>query len=133
MSNNNSNSNVVNNEVTSATNNLYTIWTVSHMTQLATQAAQIFQSLYGYDFVIEEKTMDEIEDRLANYGDISELPDLILVHDNYLQKYIRQYPNLFVNLDGLLDISVYNNAKITNVSWNGVLYGCPCTCEPVAL
>lgn len=133
MSNNNSNSNVENNEVTSATNNLYTIWTVSHMMQLATQAAQIFQSLYGYDFVIEEKTIDEIEDRLANYGDISELPDLLLVHDNYLQKYIRQYPNLFVNLDGLLDISIYNNAKITNVSWNGVLYGCPCTCEPVAL
>ena len=133
MSNKYTNNNVVNNNVVSATSNNYIIWTVSYMMQLATQAVQIFQSLYGCDFVVEEKTMDEIEDRLANYGDISELPDLLLVHDNYLQKYIRQYPNLFVNLDGLLDISIYNNAKITNVSLNGVLYGCPCMCEPVAL
>ena len=89
MSNKYTNNNVVNNNVVSATSNNYIIWTVSYMMQLATQAVQIFQSLYGCDFVVEEKTMDEIEDRLANYGDISELPDLLLVHDNYLQKYIK--------------------------------------------
>ena len=133
MSNKYTNNNVVNNNVVSATSNNYIIWTVSYMMQLATQAVQIFQSLYGCDFVVEEKTMDEIEDRLANYGEISELPDLLLVHDSYLQKYIRQYPNLFVNLDSVLDVSIYNNAKIMNVSLHGVPYGCPCTCEPVAL
>ncbi|MBR1677337.1 MAG: carbohydrate ABC transporter substrate-binding protein [Clostridia bacterium] len=133
MSKSNAKKIVMNNVMSRTTNNVYTIWTVSSMMGIATQAVQIFQNLYGYNFVVEEITMDAIEDRLENYVDISDLPDLLLVHDSYLQKYIRQYPNLFMDLYGVLDFSIYNNAKIMNVSLNGVPYGCPCTCEPVAL
>ena len=46
MSNKYTNNNVVNNNVVSATSNNYIIWTVSYMMQLATQAVQIFQSLF---------------------------------------------------------------------------------------
>ena len=133
MNNNKAKIGAVNNAITKKTNNTYTIWAVSYMMEMATQAAQIFQGAYGCNFVVEEITMDAIDYRLANYSDISELPDLLLIHDSYLQKYIRKYPHLFFTLDGVLDFGVYTNAKVMNISLYGIPYGCPCVCEPVAL
>ena len=133
MNNNKAKIGAVNNAITEKTNNTYTIWAVSYMMEMATQAAQIFQGAYGCNFVVEEITMDAIDYRLANYSDISELPDLLLIHDSYLQKYIRKYPHLFFTLEGVLDFGVYTNAKVMNISLYCVPYGCPCVCEPVAL
>ncbi len=116
--------------------NNFVIWTYGPYKQIAEKAVELFDEMdFVLPFVVEELFPNEIYDRLTYINTNEEwqsLPDLILVPDMLLRKYIRTFPHLFATMDSI-DTSVVTDAKRINVTYLDRVYGCPCSSEPVAL
>lgn len=119
------------------------IWATGVLTKIAERAIELYQEYVGTDvsFVVEEFTPQEMFDLLNfyneniinNYEPIDALPNLILMYDQNIKKFLKNYNIPLVALDDWLDTSVYMPCKITNITHDNHLYGVPCTNEPVAL
>lgn len=62
-----------------------------------------------------ENSWDDIQTKLATAaasGDTSTLPDIVLLNDNAIQKYVTTYPDLFENLEGSgIDFTKFGESK----------------------
>lgn len=111
------------------------IWAWGKFAKIANKAIELYQEHIApsASFEVEELTPQEIYDRLFNYNEIDELPNIILVYDQEIKKYLKDFNGLFSTLDNWLDPSVYTSCKIANVTYKDHLYGVPFTSEPIAL
>lgn len=63
---------------------------------------------------------------IANSGDYSQLPDIILMQDTSIPMLVRSYPDVFHSLaDSGINTDDYDQSKIAWCSYNGELYAVP--------
>lgn len=53
------------------------------------------------------------------------LPDIVLVNDSNIQKFVKSYPGAFADFTGNLDISQFSSYKTDILTVDGKLYGVP--------
>jgi len=59
-------------------------------------------------------------------GDMSSLPDIVLFQDHYIQSYVADYPDCWVDLEGAdIDWSDFGAEKLSYSTIEGVHYGVP--------
>ena len=79
--------------------------------------------------VTENSSSNDIEvllTTIASSGDHSLLPDIFLMQDNSLQKYVAYYPELFTDLtDSGIDFSEFAPSKVAYSTIGGRHYGVP--------
>ncbi len=94
------------------------------------EAAKVYQQT-NPDFQINviENSWDDIQTKLATAaasGDMSTLPDIVLLNDNAIQKYVSTYPSLFENLDNSgIDFSKFGESKCAYSVVNNNHYAVP--------
>lgn len=83
----------------------------------------------GFNVKITENSSDTIETKLTtaiSAGDLSTLPDIFCMQDNSFQKFVTNYPDIFVPLtDKGIDFSQFGAAKVAYSTVNGDNYGLP--------
>ncbi len=112
------------------------IWAYGSYTKLVETAIAHYQEHIDSEVIFEVKnlTPSQIYDRLDSYKNINELPNIILVDDQELKKYLKKFNGVFATFENNLNTDFYTNCKLANItSEDGLLYGCPCSSEPVAL
>lgn len=79
--------------------------------------------------VIEQGQSSDIENAITlagSAGDYSNLPDIILFQDHYIQRYVSDYPDAFVSVDDAdVDWSGIGAEKLSYSTIGGVHYGFP--------
>lgn len=115
------------------------IWASGGYLEMARKAVEMYRERdEDMKFELIEKYPSEISTALENaeerWNEDSDSPNIILVHDQDLKKYIKKYPNFFCSLDGFIDPYLFMSFKATNITTRkGEVYGCPCSSEPAAL
>ena len=62
----------------------------------------------------------------ASSGDYSQVPDIVLFQDHYIQNYVLNYPDAWQNLDGAeIDWNNFGAEKLSYSTVDGVHYGVP--------
>lgn len=111
------------------------IWAYSKYIEIINKAIEQYQNIdSGILFEVVEKIPSEMEHELdgliATQG---ELPNIILVNDQEIERYIKKYPRLFSNLDDYIDKSAFREFKAKNITFRGSIYACPCSNDQEAL
>jgi lactose/L-arabinose transport system substrate-binding protein len=79
--------------------------------------------------IVEQSQSSDIENAItlaASSGDYSNLPDIVLFQDHYIQKYVADYPDAFVPVEGAdIDWSDFGAEKLSFSNINGEHYGVP--------
>ncbi len=79
--------------------------------------------------IIEQSQSSDVEDAITlagSSGDYSQLPDIVLFQDHYIQRYVTDYPDAFVSVDDAdVDWSDFGEEKLSYSTVNGVHYGFP--------
>lgn len=94
------------------------------------EAGKVYQADHP-DFSVEvtETPWEDVQTKLttaATSGDLSTLPDIILMQDNAFQKNVISYPDAFVDLtDSGIDFSQFGEAKTAYSVIDGKNYGVP--------
>lgn len=94
------------------------------------EAGKVYQADHP-DFSVEvtETPWEDVQTKLttaATSGDLSTLPDIILMQDNAFQKNVISYPDAFVDLtDSAIDYSQFGEAKTAYSVIDGKNYGVP--------
>lgn len=111
------------------------IWAYGDFVEIANRAVAHYQKDIdsSIQFDVLEISAQEIPERLIIGRDVNELPDIILVRDQEIKKYLKDFRDLFSVLDDCVESGAYNACKIVNITDGEHLYGCPCSSEPVAL
>ncbi len=98
----------------------------------ALQAAEAAYQKVNPDFkldIVQQSGSSDVEQAVtlaASSGDLSTLPDIVLFQDHYIQRYVRDYPNVWVNVDDAgIDWTDFGAEKISYSTINGVHYGVP--------
>ena len=94
------------------------------------KAAELYAKDHeGFKVDITEIQQGDIETKITtavNAGDLSTLPDILLMQDNSFQKYISFYPDIFTDLtDCGIDFSEFAEAKTAYSVMDGKNYGVP--------
>ncbi|MDD2972621.1 MAG: extracellular solute-binding protein [Lachnospiraceae bacterium] len=94
------------------------------------QAGEIYQESHPeFTLNVIETPATDAQTKLttaATSGDLSTLPDIILINDSAFQKNVISYPDVFVDLtDSGIDFTKFGPAKVTNSVVNGKNYGVP--------
>ena len=106
-----------------------TIWTWDKTFNIA--AMNVAKEMYQKDhpdveITIEEVLSEDIESRvIASNGDTSTLPDIILVQDNSIEKFVTNYPEVYHDITGKFDLSGFSAAKVAYSTVDGKNYGIP--------
>ena len=108
-----------------------TIWTWDPNFNIA--AMKVAKEMYAeinpdVEVIIEEVLSEDIETRVitaASSGDISNLPDIMLVQDNSFQKMVMNYPEVYGNLTGKYDYEGFPAGKLAYSIVNGQNHGIP--------
>jgi len=108
-----------------------TIWTWDPNFNIA--AMKVAKEMYAQinpdvEVVIEEVLSEDIETRVitaASAGDLSNLPDIMLVQDNSFQKMVMNYPEVYGNLTGKYDYEGFPAGKLAYSVVNGQNHGIP--------
>jgi lactose/L-arabinose transport system substrate-binding protein len=77
---------------------------------------------------LDVQDITEIEQKLLtalSANDTSTLPDIILMQDNSIQKYVTNFPRAFLPVNGKVDISNFAQFKLNVGNINGQNYGVP--------
>ncbi|MDR3144993.1 MAG: ABC transporter substrate-binding protein [Treponema sp.] len=77
---------------------------------------------------LDVQDITEIEQKLLtalSANDTSTLPDIILMQDNSIQKFVTNFPNAFLPVNGKVDISRFAQFKLDVGNVNGQNYGVP--------
>ena len=88
-----------------------TIWTWDKNFNI--KAMQVAKEMYQKDHPdveinIEEVLSEDVETRVitaASAGDISNLPDIMLIQDNSAQKFVLSYPEVYADITGKYDFT----------------------------
>jgi len=108
-----------------------TIWTWDPNFNIA--AMKVAKEMYAeinpdVEVIIEEVLSEDIETRVitaASSGDISNLPDIMLVQDNSFQKMVMNYPMVYGDLTGKYDYEGFPAGKLAYSTVNGQNHGIP--------
>ena len=108
-----------------------TIWTWDPNFNI--KSMQIAKEMYQKDhpdveIVIEEVLSEDIETRVitaASAGDISNLPDIMLIQDNSAQKFVLSYPEVYADITGKYDFDGFASGKLAYSVVEGKNYGIP--------
>ena len=128
--------------MTNSTNRNIVIWAYGEFFEIANEAVLMYQSECGSEVTFQvvdmHSPMELYENltRLNNMGDESsfnELPNILLVHDEELKQYLKEFPGFFAFFDNDMDTSMFMSYKMANVTHLNAIYGFPCSSDPVAL
>lgn len=108
-----------------------TIWTWDPNFNIA--AMKVAKDMYAkinpdVEVVIEEVLSEDIETRVitaASAGDISNLPDIMLIQDNSAQKFVLSYPEVYADITGKYDFEGFAEGKLAYSIVDGKNYGVP--------
>lgn len=79
--------------------------------------------------VIEQSQSSDVENAITlagSAGDYSTLPDIVLFQDHYIQKYVADYPDAFVPVEGAeVTWDDFSAEKLSYSTIDGVHYGMP--------
>ena len=108
-----------------------TIWTWDPNFNIAAMKAA--KEMYNaehpdVEIVIEEVLSEDIETRVitaASAGDISNLPDIMLIQDNSAQKFVLSYPEVYADITGKYDFDGFAEGKLAYSIVDGKNYGVP--------
>lgn len=95
------------------------------------EAGQIYKDTVNSEFGLKvvETLSDDCETKLttaATSGDLSTLPDIVLMQDNSYQKFVHAYPEAFTDLTDLgIDFSQFPAGKLAYSTVDGKNYGVP--------
>ena len=113
-----------------------TIWTWDPNFNIA--AMKVAKEMYNaehpdVEIVIEEVLSEDIETRVitaASAGDISNLPDIMLIQDNSAQKFILNYPSVYADITGKYDFDGFAEGSWRTLSWTARTTACRSTRAP---
>ncbi len=108
-----------------------TIWTWDKNFNI--KAMEVAKEMYNkehpdVEISIEEVLSEDLETRVitaASAGDISNLPDIMLIQDNSAQKFVLSYPEVYADITGKYDFSGFAEGKLAYSTVNGKNYGVP--------
>ena len=108
-----------------------TIWTWDPNFNI--KAMNIAKEMYAkinpnVEVTVEEVLSDDIETRVmtaASAGDLSNLPDIMLIQDNSAQKMILNFPEVYTDITGKYDFEGFPAGKLAYSTVNGANYGVP--------
>ncbi len=107
-------------------------WDASFNIPALNAAAADYKANVDPDFeleVIEQSGSSDVENAITlagSAGDYSTLPDIVLFQDHYIQRYVADYPNAFVDVnDADVDWSGIGEEKLSYSTIDGVHYGLP--------
>ena len=88
----------------------------------------------GSEVLVSQISPDEMNRRLEEaVKNDSDYPDIMLVNDDDIKKYVEKYPDLFNSINRVRTYE-YMDYKSSSVSYsNGTTYGIPYSCRPAAL
>lgn len=119
-------------EGASADDNTLTVWTwdPNFNVYAINKAAEIYAKDHeGFKVEVSEVQSDDIETRITtavSAGDLSTLPDILLMQDNSFQKYVINYPDVYTDLTSSeIDFSQFSSAKVAYSTIDGKNYGIP--------
>ena len=103
--------------MTNSTNRNIVIWAYGKFVEIANEAVLMYQSTYSPEItfqVVDMHSSMDLYERLTDlneFGDESsnEWPNILLVHDEELKQYVKEFPGLFQSLDNYMD---YNKLVI---------------------
>ena len=108
-----------------------TIWTWDPTFNIAAMkvAKEMYQKEHPeVEIDIQEVLSEDIETKVitaASAGDLSTLPDILLVQDNSFQKFATNYPEVYADLTDLYDYTDFAPAKVAYSTLNGRHFGIP--------
>lgn len=108
-----------------------TIWTWDPTFNIAAMkvAKEMYQAAHPeVEIDIQEVLSEDIETKVitaASAGDLSTLPDILLVQDNSFQKFATNYPEVYADLTDLYDYTDFAPAKVAYSTLNGRHFGIP--------
>ena len=108
-----------------------TIWTWDPTFNIAAMkvAKEMYQQEHPeVEIDIQEVLSEDIETKVitaASAGDLSTLPDILLVQDNSFQKFATNYPEVYADLTDLYDYTDFAPAKVAYSTLNGRHFGIP--------
>lgn len=112
--------------------NTLTVWTWDPAFNIPAikEAGNIYKADHpDFELKVVETLSDDCETKLitaAESGDLSTLPDIVLMQDNSYQKFVSIYPDAFVDLtDSGIDFSQFAAGKISYSTVDGKNYGVP--------
>ena len=95
-------------------------------------AAADYKANVNPDFnleIIEQSQSQDVENAITtagSSGDYSNLPDIVLFQDHYIQRYVADYPDAWINIDDAgIDWSDFGEEKLSYSTIDGVHYGVP--------
>jgi len=98
----------------------------------ALEAAEAAYQEVNPDFklnIIEQSASSDVENAVTlagSSGDYSQLPDIVLFQDHYIQSYVTNYPDVWVSVDDAdVDWSDFGEEKLSYSTIDGVHYGFP--------
>ena len=98
----------------------------------ALQAAEKAFQKSNPDFKLEIKEVSassDVENSVTlagSSGDLSQLPDIVLFQDHYIQNYVKNYPDCWQSLDGAnIDWNDFGAEKLSYSTIDGTHYGAP--------
>ena len=98
----------------------------------ALEAAEKAYQTVDPDFklnIVEQSASSDVENAItlaASSGDYSQLPDIVLFQDHYIQNYVTNYPDAWMDLeDAGIDWSDFGAEKLSYSTVNGKHYGAP--------
>ncbi|WP_312953267.1 sugar ABC transporter substrate-binding protein [Superficieibacter sp.] len=93
------------------------------------QAGEIYRKTHpDVTFNVVDMGKSDVEQKLQTMlasGVTEGLPDIVLLEDNKIQRYIQFYPGAFEPLDGKIDYNVFANQKIATMTYENKIYGIP--------
>ncbi len=136
-----SDSNATNNDTSAAAEsdggaseggNTLTVWTWDPAFNIPAikEAGNIYKADHpDFELKVVETLSDDCETKLitaAESGDLSTLPDIVLMQDNSYQKFVSYYPEAFTDLtDSGIDFSQFAAGKLSYSTVDGKNYGVP--------
>ena len=112
--------------------NTLTVWTWDPAFNIPAiqEAGNIYKADHpDFELKVVETLSDDCETKLitaAESGDLSTLPDIVLMQDNSYQKFVSIYPKAFTDLtDSGIDFSQFAAGKLSYSTVDGKNYGVP--------
>lgn len=112
--------------------NTLTVWTWDPAFNIPAikEAGNIYKADHpDFELKVVERLSDDCETKLitaAESGDLSTLPDIVLMQDNSYQKFVSIYPEAFTDLtDSGIDFSQFAAGKVSYSTVDGKNYGVP--------
>ncbi|MGL5700509.1 MAG: ABC transporter substrate-binding protein [Kluyvera sp.] len=104
-------------------------WDPNFNIPIMKEAGEIYRKTHpDVTFNVVDMGKSDVEQKIQTMltsGVTEGLPDIVLVEDNKIQRYIQFYPGAFEPLDGKIDYNVFANQKIATMKHENKTYGVP--------